>query len=156
MAKYTPIGSSDQHGKPPTDARRARTMSENRISRVHWHAPATMISCFLLGLAFAIGHDRFYHHYDHRPVESSLEQTVIVTVGTAFAFMSKMIFAISTATVFSQQVWLSLRCRAESIHDIDELFDILGNALHFGKITLWARHWKLAIVALVTWCVMCP
>jgi hypothetical protein len=110
-----------------------------------------MISSLLLGLLFAIGHDRYYHHYDRRPVWSSLEQTMIINVGTAFAFMVKMFFAISTGTVFSQQIWLSLRCRAENIHDIDTLFDILGNVLQFGKITLWVRHWVLAIIALVTW-----
>ncbi|KAA6415042.1 MAG: hypothetical protein FRX48_01793 [Lasallia pustulata] len=153
MAGYRPLDSSDQHGSSPTVAPRARTKSENRISRVHWHAPATMISSFLLGLFFAIGHDRFYYHYDRRPVESSFQQTVIVTVGTAFAFMVKMFLAISTATAFSQQIWLSLRCRGESIHDIDNLFNILGNVLHFGKVTLWVRHWILALIALATWCI---
>lgn len=151
MAEYRPVNPSDQHGKVPTDAHRAHTMSKKGTGRLHWQAPTTMISSLLLGLLFAIGHDRYYHHYDRREVESSLEQTVIVNVGTAFAFMVKMFFAISTATVFSQQIWLSLRCRAESINDIDTLFDILKNVLYFMKINLWTRHWVLAIIALITW-----
>jgi hypothetical protein len=151
MNKYRPVGPSEQHGRPPTDAHRARTISQKKSSRFHWHTPAIMISTLLLGLLFAIGHDRYYHYYNCRPVRSSLEQTMIINVGTAFAFMVKMFFAISTATVFSQQIWLSLRGRAEKIHDLDSLFDILGNVLQFGKITLWARHWVLAMIALVTW-----
>ena len=150
MIRYRAVDSSDQNDRSPTDAHTACTTSEKKTSRVHWHAPATMISALLVGLLFAIGHDRYYHYYDHRAVGSSLEQTVIVNVGTAFAFLVRMFFAISTATVFSQQIWLSLRCRAESIQDIDALFDSLGNVLQFRKIILWARHWGLAVIALIT------
>ncbi|KAI9789350.1 MAG: hypothetical protein M1816_006239 [Peltula sp. TS41687] len=153
MVQYQPVDPSDQQSKFPTGSSTARTMSEKKTSRVYWHAPTTMLATFLLGLLFAIGHDRFYHHYDHQPVGSNLEQKVIVNVGTAFAFMVKMFFAISTATVFAQQIWLSLKRRAESIDDIDALFDILGNVLHFGRVTLWARHWGLAMIALITWCI---
>jgi hypothetical protein len=151
MARYRAAGSSEPLHSSPVRGWQARSSMDQRTSRVHWQAPATMISSLLLGIIFAIGHDRCYNHYNHRPVATSFEQKALVDVGTAFAFMVKMFLAIATATAFSQQIWLSLKRKAESISDIDTLFDILQNAFCFGNVTLWVRHWMLALIALVTW-----
>jgi hypothetical protein len=148
MARYRAAGSSEP---PHSRGRQARSSIDQRTSRIHWQAPTIMISSLLLGIIFAIGHDRCYNHYNRQPVASSFEQKVLVNAGTAFAFLVKMFFSISTATAFSQQIWLSLKRKAESIGDIDTLFDILQNALYFGNVSLWARHRILALIALVTW-----
>lgn len=120
-------------------------------NETHWQAPAVMISSVLLGAAFAIGHDRFYNHFNGREVNSGLQQKVIINVGTAFAILVKMWFTVAAATVFSQQLFMSLERRAEQINDIDSLFGVLGYAWEFGKIKLWCRHFALALIAVVVW-----
>ena len=153
MARYRSITPSERDRNASNEEHEAQLRECQTVNRNHWETPAVMIASLLVGVAFAIAHDRFYYYYDGRAVKSGLEQKVIVDVGTAFAFLVKMFFCISAATVFSQQLFQSLRQRAESIDHIDALFDIFGNALHFGKITLWLRHFVLAVVALVVWCI---
>jgi hypothetical protein len=106
----------------------------------------------LHGLVFAIAHDRFYNSHDSQAVGSDREQKLIGDVGTTFAFLVKMFFRIAVASVLSQQLDQSLRHNAESISNIDALFDISGNALHFVKVTLWLRHPALAAIAIVISC----
>jgi hypothetical protein len=146
MARERPVASLLRSGG---SARRTRVA--NMVTRVYWKAPAVMLSALLAGLIFSIVHDRYYHHYNRQPVENNFQQKVIVGVGTACAFLVKMFYTISTTTAFAQQLWLSLQYKAESIGDIDALFDILTNALNFRKFTLWARHWVLVLVALLVW-----
>lgn len=118
----------------------------------HWHTSAAITASMLVGLAFAIAHDRFYSHYNNRAVKSGLEQKIIHDVGTACAFLVKMVFCISAGTAFSQELFRTLRHRAETITNIDAMFDIRGNAFNFRKTTLWLRHSVLALIATVVWC----
>jgi hypothetical protein len=85
-----------------------------------------MVGSMLLGLVFALSQDHFYNSHDCQAVGSDREQKLIVDVGTAFAFLVKIIFRI---TVASQQLFQSLRHKAESTSNISALFDTSGNAL---------------------------
>ena len=153
MDSYEQVQDSDRYDHAWAENHRPHNQSYRRRDRVHWQAPSLMIGCCILGLVFAIAHDRFYHAFDGHVVSSGLEQKVITTAGTAFAFLVKTFFALSGASVFSQQLWYSLGRRAETINDIDALFDILGNAFQFRRLSLLFRHFVLAIIALVVWCV---
>src|ERR1700761_4792656 len=153
MPRSTPTERPEQVGDSSRWRRRNQLHSTKRISHIHWRAPAIMIASLLLGLAFAVAHDRFYQSFDHKPVGSGFQQKVIVSAGTAFAFVVKMFFTIAAGTVFAQQLWLSLRNRPESLNDMDSVFDVLNNVLYLGKVTLWAKHTRLAIIAIVTWCI---
>ena len=144
---------SGTHKDASLEQRKALPGVHHALNRIYWQTPAVMLGSTVIGLALAVAHDRFYEHYNGRAVHSALEQKVIINVGTAFAFLVKMFFCIAAATVFSQQLFRSLKHRAESIENIDALFDILGNILHFSKGTLWLRHYALAIMALVIWCI---
>lgn len=155
MARYKFIGTKERThdgSEQPIKHHEARPRAFQTANRAHWEAPAVMVASVLCGVAFAIGHDRFYHHFDNQQVGSSLQQKVIINVGTAFAFLVKMFFTIAAATVFSQQIFQSLKHNAETINDIDTLFDVFDNLLHFAKIGLWFRHFALATIAVVVWC----
>ena len=156
MARYKFIRSkerTDDGSEQPIKHHEARPRAFQTPNGAHWGAPVAMVATVLCGVAFAIGHDRFYHHFDDQPVGSGLQQKVIINVGTAFAILVKMFFTIATATVFSQQIFQSLKRRAETINDIDSLFDVFGNLLHFVKLGLWSRHCALAVIAIVVWCI---
>ena len=117
----------------------------------NWRAPIVMILSVLLGTVFAIGHDRFYQHFDGREVSSSLQQKVIINVGTAFAFLVNLTFCIAVGTVFVQQIFVSLRRKATHINDIDSIFNVMVNVWEFTKVKLWFRHWALLVIAIVVW-----
>ena len=110
-----------------------------------------MIMSVLLGTVFAIGHDRFYHHFDGREVGSSLQQKVIINAGTAFAFLVQSMYRIALGVVFAQQFFVSLRRKATHINDIDSIFNVMANLWEFTKVKLWFRHIALLVVAIVVW-----
>ena len=151
MVRYQSITLSEQD-KNATEEKIAESGERQTAKRIHWLTPVVMVGSMLLGLVFAIAHDRFYNSYDGQAVGSGREQKLIVDVGTAFAFLVKMFFRIAAASVLSQQLFQSLRHKAESISNIDALFNISGNALHFVKVALWIRHPALAAIAIVIWC----
>ncbi|KAJ9607123.1 hypothetical protein H2200_008195 [Cladophialophora chaetospira] len=145
---------ADQTPNPSRFRQLSRRKADSSLppGRIDWQAPAIMVSSFILGLGAAVAHDRFYNAYNGKPVSSGLEQKIIHNIGAAFAIVVKMFLAISTGTVFTQQLWMSLRHKSERINEIDALFAVLSNAIKFRKVGLWARHWMLALLAMITWC----
>ena len=110
-----------------------------------------MVASLLLGTVFAIGHDRFYHHFNGREVGSSFQQKVIINVGTAFAFLVQTWFTTAVGLVFVQQVFVSLRRKATRVDDIDSIFNVMVNIWEFTKVKLWFRHVALLVIAIVVW-----
>ncbi|OTB01551.1 hypothetical protein M426DRAFT_25581 [Hypoxylon sp. CI-4A] len=115
-------------------------------------APATVLIALVMGVVFSICHDRLYASFNGQPVSSRRQQRVVTSAGTAFAFLVRACFTISTATAFSQQIFHSVKQRYETINNLDILFGLLGNVFYMGNVKLWLRYPALIILALITWC----
>lgn len=151
MADYQVLEPPAQRPLQSEQSSQHKSKNQRLPDNLDWRAPTIMVSSFLLGVAAAIGHDRFYAAYNGKPVNNGLEQKIIHNVGAAFAILVKMFLAISTGVVFTQQLWVSLTSKPEAINEIDGLFAIIGNALEFRRLALWSRHWLLGLLALITW-----
>ena len=110
-----------------------------------------MVGSLLVGLAFALGHHYFYQHWNRRLVSSDDQQEWLTRIGTGFAFLVKMFWAIAASTAYIQCLWLSLGSEEVRIGNVDSMFDILGNAWKFLDVKLWLRHPFLAALAGATW-----
>jgi heme/copper-type cytochrome/quinol oxidase subunit 2 len=86
-----------------------------------------MIFCSVLGVAFAAAYHIFYAMTNGRAVQSNLEQQIVTSVGTAFAFMIKVLLAVTTATAYNQYLWYTTRAESAEIRLMDLVFGILGN-----------------------------
>ncbi|KAI1412550.1 hypothetical protein F5Y13DRAFT_199790 [Hypoxylon sp. FL1857] len=103
-------------------------------------APTIMLAALLTGIVFSICHDRFYASFNDQPVSSNLEQRLVTSAGTAFAFIVRTFLTISTATAFPQQIFHDLKRRYETVKKIDMLFGFLGNILYIGNVDFWLRY----------------
>ncbi|KAJ9611276.1 hypothetical protein H2200_004459 [Cladophialophora chaetospira] len=126
---------------------------EDDKKNMHWRVPAIVVGTFIAGVLFAVGHHLCYHHYDNQVVQSETKQKWINRIGTGFAFLVKMCFAIATGAAYVQQFWLTLRSREIRVERIDAMFTVLQDPTSFWDLKLWLGNPLLTILAVVTWIV---
>lgn len=119
--------------------------------QIHRRAPIIMIASFFLGVIGAISHHVFYSMLNGRAVQTSFQQQIVTSAGTAFAFVIKVSLAIGTATAYTQYLWLTMRTETVEIRKMDWMFGILGNPLAFVNVRFWLGRPLLALIAVTTW-----
>jgi hypothetical protein len=128
-----------------------KAMNPPPVQRIYRPTPAIMIFCYVLGVAFAVAYHIFYAMMNGRAVQSNLEQQIVTSAGTAFAFVIKVLLAVTTATAYNQYLWYTMRAESVEIRLMDSMFGILGNPWGFLNVRFWIGHRVLALIAVVTW-----
>ncbi|KAL6249931.1 hypothetical protein RBB50_002232 [Rhinocladiella similis] len=111
----------------------------------------TMIGSLLAGFVLAIVQCIFYWYLSSKTVGSTIPQAWASRIGTALAFLVKLLFATAASTAYIQRQWLALSKTSFKIRRTDSLTGILGNVLLFRDFKLWWTHPLLSCLALVTW-----
>ncbi|CAI6333529.1 unnamed protein product [Periconia digitata] len=120
---------------------------------IHWRAPLTTVSAFVVGLILAIGQHMLYSKLHHESLGGEDNKTKKVLYGRALAYFSKIAFGGCVTMVYRQRLWTTLRHHALSIWSIDQLF--LGTedpTLFFNWETL-TKALLPTILALIIWLV---
>ena len=155
MANYSQIpvneASNTEVANDDTGHVDAQPDDTHRMDRIHWRVPTVMIASAVSGILFAISHHYFYLYFDKRRARSANEQSYVINVGTALAFLVKIFLAIATGTAYVQQLWLHIKKSPKSVSQVDALFSILHDATLFWNMKLWFTHLALAVLAVVTW-----
>ncbi|CAK7202683.1 hypothetical protein SEUCBS139899_005409 [Sporothrix eucalyptigena] len=141
-----------------------------RFSRrvgIHWWSVASVVGFFLASLALAIGHDQFYacldgkvtdtssctlNHFNYFANPETSKQTWTLRYGTGLAFLVKTGLSVVVAIVAAQQVWYTLRRKAMTVGDIDNMFGMMNTPLAFGNVRLLWHAKTLSVLAIVSWC----
>lgn len=110
-----------------------------------------MITCYVVGVVFAVAYHVFYYMMNGRAVQSNFEQQVVTSAGTAFAFVIKVLLAVATATAYNQYLWYTMRTDSVEIRSMDSMFGIPGNPWGFLNVRFWIGRPVLALIAVVTW-----
>ncbi|QIW96241.1 hypothetical protein AMS68_001759 [Peltaster fructicola] len=109
-------------------------------------ARCVMLLSLTVAVAFAVGHDRFYHSLDNHDV-STFDQRLSTSIGTAFTFIIKFALVLAVTTVYAQQLWKILLSKTLPISTIDT---ISGSTLIF-RPHVSIRYPLLILLILVTW-----
>lgn len=125
--------------------------NKSQKRRVNWQSPAIMYGSLLAGLALSVGHYAFYAHLNNMLVASTLSQTWVNRIGTAFAFLVKLCFVIAASTAYAQRQWLVMGRSTLKIGQIDSMTGVLNNIFNLFDGFLWLRHPVLGTIAIVTW-----
>jgi hypothetical protein len=111
-----------------------------------------MISSFIIGALFILGHHLFYQSLHHQTTDNALLQQQFNTgIGTAFAFIVKMFLVIAVGTGYWQIFWLQVKKRPVSVGRLDVLNDLLENAWQFLSLKTLGRFPLLGLIAAITW-----
>lgn len=120
--------------------------------RIHWRAPAIMVSSLLVGFALVLGHHFFYQSLHLLPTrEARFEQQLNTNIGTAFAFVVRMFFVISVATAYWQLFWHQVKARPTPVSTLDTLSSLIENALEFFSVRTLIHFPILAFMAVIIW-----
>jgi hypothetical protein len=122
------------------------------LQRIHWRAPTTIISAFLFGLLFAIGHHLFYNSLNGKTVDDEIfSQQFNSAVGTAFAFLVRAALVISIGTSYWQVFWGTLSRRQLRVDTVDSMAGLLSSLLEFLNLrAIVASPWLTSLAA-VSW-----
>lgn len=119
---------------------------------VNWRSPTTMIILFILGTILAIGHHFYYQFLDGKVViEASQEWNF--RFGTAFAFLTKTMFAAAVGFAYNQHLWTTVRKKGITVEGLDAMFGALSNVLSFFSWDYIRRAKMGVILAGLTWLV---
>jgi hypothetical protein len=142
------------YAKVETSAHQAESavlLDSSRSRPGRFRCLVTMIGSLLAGLALAIIQCVVYWYLSGKTVSSTIPQAWASRVGTALAFLVKLLFATAAGTAYVQKQWLALSTTSWEIRQIDWLTGILGNILLFRDVKLWLTHPLLLCLAIVTW-----
>lgn len=116
-------------------ARRRRTSDEVfHLKRTllpigQWRPFNAIVSSFIAGTAFAVGHHLYYNSLNGTIVPDNVDQNWDLRsqqwrlrIGVVFAFLVKMFFTISIEAAYTQLVWAHVRARDRSLKTLDSLF----------------------------------
>ena len=132
---------------------KATALTETRLKRSgSWRAPFIIISFFIAGLCLALVHHFFNSYLHGRAVSVAvISQTWVSRLGTGFAFLFKMVLAISIGSAYIQRQWWKFHRQDFSIHEIDAITSILGNISSISTLSAWARTPILLVIAVISW-----
>ncbi|KAH8922051.1 hypothetical protein BT69DRAFT_272649 [Atractiella rhizophila] len=116
-----------------------------------------IVSAFLAGLAFAVGHIVFYSKLDGKATSSHqpsymISQDVAISIGTAFACLVKTCCTTCIGVAFAQIAWWTSRRKDMSIEGLDALFSAPRSVLSFLSLDLWTTGGIAVFIALLSWC----
>ncbi|KAJ9640699.1 hypothetical protein H2204_003328 [Knufia peltigerae] len=129
----------------------ARVEPRSSLKRQRSARLFTMTGSLLAGLVLAIVQCIFYWYLSGKTVGSTIPQAWASRVGTALAFLVKLLFATAASTAYVQRQWLALSKTSLKIRQIDSLTGILSNLLLFRDFNLWWTHPLLSCLATITW-----
>lgn len=61
-------------GKASDGSLEVHASSKQQTHGIYWRTPVLMVSSWIVGLIFSIGHHLFYSHFDRRSVRSANEE----------------------------------------------------------------------------------
>ena len=131
----------------------------------HWTAPTLIISSFIAGSLFALGHHSFYHSLDRRLAPTSVEdynvlgthvsiQQFNTAVGTAFAFLVRACLMLSISVAYFQIfMWSVARdgSRGTTLVHLDAMTSSMHDLVSLVSFGTWWRRPWLWLLAVVTW-----
>lgn len=110
-----------------------------------------MIASLSAGLVLVIVQCVVYWYLSGKTVSSTIPQAWASRVGTALAFLVKLLFATAATSAYVQRQWLALSTTTWEVRQIDSLTGVLGNVLLFRHVKLWLKNPLLLSLAVVTW-----
>jgi hypothetical protein len=117
----------------------------------HWVAPTTLLTSFIAGIGFAIGHHLFYARLQGQRIDSvTFTQQYNTAVGTAFAFLARAALVIAVATTYWQVFFKRLH-RSLPISTIDSLAGLMGTLKEFLSLGIYRASPLLVVLALLGW-----
>lgn len=164
-AAFSPTHAQFQHSKsgsqiyllkpnPTVDDNRTRAAPSNVPPRYkRWcelSSSYSMCLFFLCGLAFAIGHDRFYAGLNGGSTEFE-KQLVMWRYGTVLAYASKASFIACMITAFRQCVWATAHDKVLSLAALDSLFAATDDIRALMNLEVyWKASFAMAL-AIIFW-----
>jgi hypothetical protein len=126
-------------------------MPEYNREIAHWVAPTTLLTSFIAGIGFAIGHHLFYARLQGQRIENvTFTQQYNTAVGTAFAFLARAALVIAVATTYWQVFFKRLH-RSLPISTIDSLAGLMGALKEFLSLGIYRASPLLVALALLGW-----
>ena len=130
--------------------------------RIAWWTPFLIISAFLCGVLFALGHHFFYQSLDGNPTSASegrgaehLGQQINIAIGTLFAFITKAAFVLSITTTYYQVFWAVFQSNRSkhvpTLGWLDSAFSATSSVTSLLPLPTWIRYPVLLFVAPSTW-----
>jgi len=127
-------------------------MTLNQRLRAGWKSYTIMLLLLLLGLLAALGQHGFYTYLNGREVDqTTISQTWVIRVGTAFAFLCKTALVAAIGISFSHGFWYSVRRKSIPISAIDAIYGVLQNPLQFFAKDFLVTTKVLGLLAAVCW-----
>ncbi|KAH8920953.1 hypothetical protein BT69DRAFT_1352008 [Atractiella rhizophila] len=112
----------------------------------------TIVACTALAFALILAHHFVFSSLHNSPI-SSHSQTLISTLSTGAVFVVKSALSIAIAVSFQEVLWHTLRTRFLRIDNIDSLFSLPSNPLHFLHHSLIVQAPLALLVSLIGWTV---
>jgi hypothetical protein len=128
------------------------TMGPRVLSRlIHWRNPTVLLSAFIAGLTFAIGHHAFYSHLDSQPVDRHLfDQQTNLAIGQALAFLVRASFVISIGASYWQVFWGTVLNGPFAVPQLDTLAGMLRSLLDLLDLKAFTTRPILFAMALLS------
>lgn len=124
---------------------------ETRVRQLHWVAPSVMLSSFVFGLIFAIGHHFFYLIMDGQSTTGHIEQQWVLRIGTGLGFLVKMFWTLAACTAYVQWFWYEIQIGSYHLWKIDTLYGAIYDLSRLFYLNAWPKHLPLVFIAVATW-----
>jgi hypothetical protein len=112
----------------------------------------TMSFLLVLGIATAVGQDRYYSYLNGRQVNDlPMSQSWAIRIGTAFAFLFKTSLVAAVGIAFCHGFWYLVRRESIRLGGLDAMFGVLSNPLNFFNGDILVKTRILVLLALVCW-----
>ncbi|KAK8074135.1 hypothetical protein PG994_005034 [Apiospora phragmitis] len=139
----------------------------NRVPSLYWWTPFLMVSSFVVGIIFAVGHHLFYASLEAKPAQTGdytflglnySGQQFNIAVGTAFGFLVKAAFVLSVSTAYIQLFWRQVKYNTEkgqpsTVKHTDSLYSGLDSLISLLNAPVMYKYPVLFLVAATAWLV---
>ncbi|KAK5050832.1 hypothetical protein LTR84_003391 [Exophiala bonariae] len=145
---YAPV--EDVKGRQPKYRDLGQTQKSKWKSQ-KWTSPAVMLSCFALGLLFAVGHHFYYRWLDGQVVGNTTRQQWSLRIGSFFALATAASLKVAMANACMQYIWLRLRQRYHKMETIDAAFTMTVDISPFFHSELYKNMHIGVVIAILIW-----
>jgi len=138
-------------GSPPIMASTSSTKSGRKCGNPFaqgWRDDWVMYSCFVFGVACAIGHHSFYNSLNGK---EATDQILMHRYGTLLAFGARAGLSAAVGAAYHQRVWATVRKRIITLGSLDSLFSLTEDVLAFFSWELMKAAKLAMLLAFFVW-----
>ncbi|KAF4632717.1 hypothetical protein G7Y89_g5403 [Cudoniella acicularis] len=124
---------------------------QDKVDKIHWQLPTTMVSTLVAGIFFAVAHHGYYMRLHGRVVGNASKQRWALNIGNGIAVLVHILLKTAVGIAQTQSLWRKLTSNSLSMKGINNAFGVGNNVFALLSWELIIRVPVNSVVALILW-----